>query len=308
MSDDNRYNIILPDNHPNQSVPEHTLRAFAQLFDIGEQQAQRLFDQAPILIKKEIDALTTQKFVYALKRIEVEVQVTRCQPDDTLILPPITPPPEDYRSSVTGSPNAAFVSIQVPQGQAIRTEASSMVTVSANLRMAAKIDGGFGLRLTDDTLFLNEFLSTDGTGTIGIAPALPGDIVHIQLAREQTLYLCSNNYLASSPEVQLDNASDQECTPRDLLQCRGPGHLWFCSAGAVLPMEVDNLLYVRPDRLIAWDDSLHCQHPRARNSGHASEAPSELCLLQGNGRLWLQTCSESSIAQWCKSLMHLTDS
>lgn len=297
-----RYTIILPKYSLEQPVSADTLQAFAQLFNIGEEQARQLFSQAPIPLKKEIDALTAKKFVYALKRIEVEVKVVQCSSHDSLELPNMPPPLLDYRFTVSGAPHGAFVSIQVPQGKGIRTEASTLITVSDNLHMATRMDGGFGLRLTADTLFLNEFHCTDGTGSIGIAPALPGDIVHIYLAQGQTLYLCSNNYLASSPEVLLDNAP-QQVALRDILECQGPGDLWFHSGGVALPMEVNSYLYVRPDRLVAWSGDLLCHNPETQGFGGSPEDFSALCKLTGRGRLWLQTCSEEAIAQWCNSLV-----
>lgn len=298
-----RYTIILPASSPEQPVSADTLKAFARLFNIDEDLSRQLFSQAPIPLKKELDALAAKKFVYALKRIDIEVNVVRCSSPETAELPCMPSPPLGYTFSVTGAPHGAFVSIQVPQGKGIRTEASSLITISDNLHMVAKMDGGFGLRLKAETLFLNEFRSTEGAGTIGVAPALPGEILHIYLTGQQTLYLCSNNYLASSPEVQLDDAPQTVCAPRDLLACRGPGDIWFYCGGAALPMELNSSLYVRPDLLVAWIGDLMYQDPELQSPTRSLEEVTP-CRLAGCGRLWLQTCSENVIAQWCDSVIH----
>lgn len=282
-----------------------TVQDFARLFNIGEDQAQQWFKQAPVPLKKSVDALTAKKYVSALKRIEVEVKVVPCSSHETSGLPNKPSPQLDYRFTVTGARHGALVNIQIPPGKRIRIEASALITVSDHLHMAARMDGGFGLRLKADTLFLNEFHCTDGTGTIGLAPALPGDIVHLYLNQGETLYLCSNHYLASSPGVHLDNAPKAVCAPRDLLQCQGPGDLWFYTSGVALPMEVNSSLYVRPDRLVAWSGDLLCKPELS--ASRSTQDSNALCQLTGRGRLWLQTCSEEAITHWCNGLVPVTD-
>ena len=107
----------------------------------------------------------------------------------------------DYR------PAYAFATIQLTAEQSIKTESGAMVSMSANLELASKMDGGVWSAVKRSIGGRSDFVSTytarGGPGELTLAPGTPGDIVALRLNNE-TYNIAASCYLASDPALNVD--------------------------------------------------------------------------------------------------------
>ena len=91
---------------------------------------------------------------------------------------------QDFEYNIAGKPDFSFLTVQIPEGQTLKVEASAMATMDTNLQMKTKFKGGFSRLLTGESIFINEYTAQGGIGEIGISPGAPGDLEHIYLISE----------------------------------------------------------------------------------------------------------------------------
>ncbi len=104
-------------------------------------------------------------------------------------------------------PAYALAIIQLRSAEQIQAEAGAMVSMSDTIKISTGVRGGVlsGLKrsvLGGESFFINTF-EADGAGEVTIAPALPGDIIALEVA-DQPLLIQSGSFLAATPEVEVD--------------------------------------------------------------------------------------------------------
>ena len=81
--------------------------------------------------------------------------------------------------------NLQLVTLEIDPSEKIYAEAGSLVYMSNNINMEAKMRGGFlkglGRKFAGETMFLTEFMSVGGTGLISFGGNAPGTIKPIEL-------------------------------------------------------------------------------------------------------------------------------
>ena len=111
------------------------------------------------------------------------------------------------RYQVVGGSAFACARVELSAGQSIRAEAGAMVSMSANVELEARMQGGLMGALkrmvTRESLFVSSFTARGGAGEVLLGPAVPGDVVGLDLTG-RTLLVQSSSWLASEPDVQLD--------------------------------------------------------------------------------------------------------
>ena len=107
-----------------------------------------------------------------------------------------------------GQPAFAHLHVDLEPGEAIVAEPDAMASMSADLDLAVRFNGGFfsGLckkYLGDESLFINEFVNrTGGPRRVTLVQPTPGDIGRVDLD-SNSLCLQPGAYLASTPGVKL---------------------------------------------------------------------------------------------------------
>lgn len=326
---ENRYDIILTGNSLTPSTQSALVQAFAKLFKKSEQQAKALFQKAPTVIKESADTTTTKKYVAALKQANIEVKIRpskNSSPSESTALAAVqsSPPNDtDQHSEVVhstetpwqqspsgvsfnyeGQPDYAFLTVKLDANASLKVEASSMASMDTHIKMRTKMKGGFGRLLTGESLFINDFTAENAPGEIGIAPALPGDIVHRYLSEGETLFLRNSAYLASSPTLQVETKLDIfkgifSGAGLILIKCIGDGDLWFNTYGAAIEIEVDGEYIVDTDKIIAWTEGL--EYKISSVGGYKSlffSGEGFVCRFSGKGTLWVQTRSAKAFTSW----------
>ena len=215
------------------------------------------------------------------------------------------------RHEVKYQPSYALALIDLDQGESIQAEAGAMVSKSSTIEVETSTRGGLlsGLRrsvLGGESFFINTFRAEHEAGQVTVAPALPGDIMALELTGETTLLVQSGSFLAATEGVDVDTKwggakSFFSSEGLFLLRCTGQGTIWVSSYGAIHPIDlaVGEPYVVDTGHMVAFDDSV--QYDVGRSGGWKSTLFSGEGLvvnLTGPGRFYMQTRSEDSFLSW----------
>ncbi len=206
-------------------------------------------------------------------------------------------------------PSYALGMISLEVGEKIQAEAGAMVSMSDTIKMETGVRGGImsGLKrsvLGGESFFINTF-TAEQPGEVTIAPALPGDIVALDMTGG-TLLLQSGSFLAATPDVNVDTkwGGGKTFFSREglfLLKCTGTGTIFVSSYGAIHAVELQpgQRYNVDTGHMVAFDESV--QYDVGRAGGWKTTllgGEGLVCKLTGPGRFYLQTRSPDSFLSW----------
>lgn len=209
-----------------------------------------------------------------------------------------------YQHYIEGKPDYALLTVKIPSGQTLKVEASAMASMDTNLKMKTKLRGGLGRFLTGESLFINDFTAENGDAEIKIAPPSPGDLVHYHLDGNETIYLQSSGYVASTPDVQIDSKwqgfkgffSGESLF---LAKCTGTGDLWFNTFGAIVEIDVKDGFVVDTGNIVAFTGGL--SYRVTKFGGYKSlffSGEGLVCQFSGEGKIWIQTRKVAPVVSW----------
>ncbi len=171
-------------------------------------------------------------------------------------------------------PSYALLIVRIDAGERIRAEAGAMVSMSATVQIETKLGGG-GLMgafkrsvLGGETLFVNDLIATAPASEVTLAPALPGDIVAIDLPGGRDLFVQSGSYMASMPGIEVDTKFGAGRTFFSgeglfLLRLSGGGTSFVSSYGAIRMVELGpgQQYIVDTGHIVAFDFRHGLRHP-----------------------------------------------
>lgn len=213
------------------------------------------------------------------------------------------------RHEVRYSPAYALAIISLEAGEKLQAETGAMVSMSESIKIETGMQGGLfaGLKrsvLGGESLFINTF-TAESAGEVTVAPALPGDIVALELTGE-TLFVQSGSFLAASPGVSVDTkwGGARSFFSREglfLLKCSGQGTLLVSSYGAIhlVDLAPGQRHVVDTGHMVAFDESVTYEVGKA--GGWKSTilgGEGLVCKLTGPGRFYLQTRSPEGFLGW----------
>jgi uncharacterized protein (TIGR00266 family) len=206
-------------------------------------------------------------------------------------------------------PSYSLLRVELSPGQAITSEAGSMVSMSSGITMETKAKGGiFGALkrsvLGGESFFLNTFRAEE-SGEVTFAPSLPGDIYGIQL-NNQTLFAQSGAFIASSPEVQIDTKWGGAKTffSREglfLLKLSGSGHVFLSSYGAIheVDLQAGQKYIVDTGHMVAFDETVNYSVKTAGGlKSTLFSGEGLVCELTGPGKIMIQSRSADAFLSW----------
>jgi uncharacterized protein (TIGR00266 family) len=212
------------------------------------------------------------------------------------------------QSEIIASPDYAMVDVHLEAGEQLIAESGAMVGMTTNINLKTAARGGVlaGLKrklLGGESFFINTFTAQNTPGTVHIAPAVPGDVIHATLNNE-TLNIQSTCFLASAPTVNLDTKWGGakgffSGTGMFLLKASGVGDLFISAYGAVHPVQVNGKYVVDTGHIVAFQETL--TYSIRKVGGLKSlffSGEGLVCEFTGHGMLWLQTRNAGSFAAW----------
>lgn len=216
------------------------------------------------------------------------------------------------RHEIQYGPAYALAVVHLDEGERFRSEAGAMVTMSDTIRIETKGGGSFGsiLRrsvLGGESLFMNDMVATRADSRLTLAPALPGDIVGVEIAGGRDLLVQSGSYMASTADVNVDTQFGAGKTFFSgeglfLLKLTGPGLTLLSSYGAIVPMELaaGESHIVDSGHIVAFDSGMGYEVKKAGDSWKTTVLGGEglVCRITGPGRMWFQTRSPGGLIDW----------
>jgi uncharacterized protein (TIGR00266 family) len=213
------------------------------------------------------------------------------------------------KSDIKYAPSYSLAIVTLSAGESIQAEAGSMVSMSPTIEMETTSKGGLlgGLKrsvLGGESFFLNTFSAPSG-GEITIAPALPGDIRHMQLAG-QTLFVQSGSYMASGTGVEIDTKWGGAKTFFSseglfMLKATGSGDLFVSSYGAIheLQLAPGEHYIMDTGHMVAFSEGVNYEVKKVGGWKSTLLSGEGLVVdLTGPGTVYMQTRSPQGFLAW----------
>lgn len=210
---------------------------------------------------------------------------------------------------ITNRPSYSLAVARLSSNERIRAEAGAMVSMSAGISIETKAEGGFlkslgRAALGGESFFQNFFMAPAQGGEITLAPALPGDMMLIEL-RNQTLMIQAGSYLASENGVELtakvSGKAFMSTEGISMLEASGTGKLLVSSYGAIFERQIGSgeKYVVDTSHLVAFDAGMGVT-PKPVGGFKSTLFSGEglVVELTGPGMIYMQTRSPQALINW----------
>lgn len=213
-------------------------------------------------------------------------------------------------------PSFALAHVTLEQGEALRTESGAMVGMSPNLRLEAKMEGGLlkalgRSMLSGESFFQSTYTAEGGPGELLLAPALPGDIMGVNLDN-QAFMIQKGSYLAGSTSLNIETkfagmGSIVSGEGAFMVRASGSGLLLLSSYGAIhkIVLAAGEQYIVDSGHIVAFDARVTYSLDKASRGLMSSVTSGELlvCRYTGPGEIYLQTRNLSAFVNSIVPLM-----
>lgn len=210
---------------------------------------------------------------------------------------------------IEAKPAFAYLDVELAPGETIIAEADAMATMSSELDMTAKFNGGLfqGVAkkfLGSESLFVNHFTNnTQKPLKLTLTQATPGDI-ECKVLNNESYCLEGGSYIASDPGIRLGLrwAGIGSFIAREglfKLVVKGTGKVYFGAYGGIIEKEIKGEYIVDSGHLVGYESSMKLT-PKLSNGIIGSMTSGEGFVLKvtGNGKIYLQTRNLSGLASW----------
>jgi uncharacterized protein (TIGR00266 family) len=207
-------------------------------------------------------------------------------------------------------PSYSLGVIKLEGGEEVRVEAASMVSMSSGISLETGTgDGLFSALgrslLGGESFFQNSFKAPRGGGQVAVAPALPGDMLVVDLEDER-LMVQSGSYVASAQGVDLDTRWSGAKTffaseGLVMLRAEGSGKLLLSSYGAIheTNLGAGEKLTVDTGHLVAFTEGIKFKVRSVGGLRSTLFSGEGLVVdLTGPGRVLLQSRSTDQFLAW----------
>ena len=209
------------------------------------------------------------------------------------------------------SPSFAMATVKLNQGDGLQAEAGAMTGMSGGVQIETKAQGGLlgGLKrsvLGGESFFINTFTASAGPGEVNVAPALPGDIIHMPVDGSKAIMVQSGSWLAGEASVTVDTKWGGAKTFFSgeglfLLRCSGAGDMLVASYGAIFERELaaGESYKVDTGHIVAFDEGIGYEVNKV--GGWKSTILSGeglVATFTGPGTLWQQSRSPADLVGW----------
>ncbi|WP_417069037.1 TIGR00266 family protein [Niveibacterium terrae] len=213
------------------------------------------------------------------------------------------------KAEICGSDAFAYIDVELAPGEGITAEPDAMSSMSADLDLKARFNGGFftGLMrkwLGGESLFISHFSNnTNGARRLTLVQPTPGSIRMRELANESFL-LQPGAYLASTDGLKIGVGFAgfvSWIAGEGLFRIvvRGSGKLWYGAYGALLDREIDGEYIVDSSHLVAYPPGIKLKLQLAGGLFSSFFGGEGLVTrVVGRGRIVIQTRSVSGLTSW----------
>ncbi|MGI0115369.1 TIGR00266 family protein [Zooshikella sp. RANM57] len=213
------------------------------------------------------------------------------------------------KTEIKGGRAFSYLDIELSPGEIITAESDAMATMSADLDLNSRFNGGFFPALAryflgGETLFINEFTNhANSNRHITLSQPTPGEIKAVEL-KGQTLYLQPGAFLACTEDIKVGVkwAGFISWLAKEGLfkiVVKGHGTVWYGAFGALLEKEIDGEYIVDTSHLVAYEPSIKLKLQLAGGIFSSFFSGEGLVTrVVGKGKITIQTRSLSGLAEW----------
>ncbi|MES2863972.1 MAG: TIGR00266 family protein [Bacteroidota bacterium] len=209
-----------------------------------------------------------------------------------------------------GKPAFAYVTVTLAPGETMIAESDAMSSMSANLDMAAKFNGGLFVGLLKkylggESLFINHFTNnTNEILNLHLTQPTPGDIEVKELDGTSSYCIQNGSYIASEKGVKLGvkwaglgSLIGGEGLFK--LVVSGKGKVIFGAYGGLIEKEINGEYIVDTGHLVAYEPNMKLK-PQLAGGIFSSLFGGEgfVTRVEGKGKIYIQTRNISGLASW----------
>ncbi|MGK8512783.1 TIGR00266 family protein [Nocardia asiatica] len=201
-------------------------------------------------------------------------------------------------------------------GEPMRVESGAMVAHSAGVTLQAKAEGGIlaGLKrsvLAGESFFVSTFTAPPQGGWVDVAPALPGNMLNLQITPDRPFFISRGGWIANSHGVQVESkwggfANLFGGEGGFGLRAHGEGEIVVGVFGAinVIDLQPDEPITINTGHVVAYDLAMNFTIRRAvsgRSIQSLKSGEGFVFDFTGPGRVLLQTRNPGAFAAWAGS-------
>ena len=206
-------------------------------------------------------------------------------------------------------PSYSLAIAKLTPNERIRAEAGAMVSMSGDVQIETKAEGGIlkslgRAVLGGESFFQNFFVASAAGGEVTLAPELPGDIAVIEMSSSK-LMIQAGSYMASESTVELTAKVSVKAFMSaegiSMLEASGSGTLLVSSYGAIFEktLSAGEKYIVDTSHLVAFDGTMTVQ-PKTVGGMKSTLFSGEglVVELTGPGKIYIQTRSPQALINW----------
>lgn len=202
-------------------------------------------------------------------------------------------------------------------GERIKAESDAMVAMSSNVSVEGKLEGGvlggLGRMLSGEKFFFQTLAAHQGPGEVFLSPAIPGDIMEIELDGTQSYILQKDGFFAGSEGIEIttkiQNLAKGLFSGEGffVLKASGRGTLFVSAYGAIHPLDLSpgEEIIIDNGHLVAWPETMTYNIEKASAGWISSFTSGEglVCRFKGPGRVLMQTRNPRGFGSWIKQFI-----
>ena len=211
---------------------------------------------------------------------------------------------------ITGD-NLQLVTIQLGPSEKVYAEAGTMIYMSGNMSMEAKMRGGFlkgiGRKFAGETMFLTEFTTTGGEGMVSFGGAVPGTIKALEITSGKQWMVQKDAFVVAEDGVEMSVGFQKRLGSMFfggegfiLQKMSGQGTVFIHASGDFVEFELqpDQVLKVDTGSVVGWEDSVDFDIERVKGIKTMFLGGEGIFLttLKGPGKVILQSMNIANLA------------
>ncbi|MBP2628319.1 MAG: hypothetical protein H6Q68_3030 [Firmicutes bacterium] len=210
-----------------------------------------------------------------------------------------------------------LLKVQLSKGETLKAESDAMVSMASTIDVEGKMEGGLlggiGRMLAGEKFFFQTLNARRGPGEVLLAPAIPGDIVDVDLDGSYGLVVQKDGFLAGSMGIEV--SSKMQNLMQGLfsgegfftLKISGRGTAFLNSYGGIhaINLEAGEERIIDNSHLVAWPDYMDYKIEKATSGWISSFTSGEMlvCRFKGPGVVLIQTRNPQGFGGWIKGLL-----
>ena len=207
-----------------------------------------------------------------------------------------------------------MLKINLKAGERIKAESDAMVAMSSNVSVEGKLEGGvlggLGRMLSGEKFFFQTLAAQHGPGEVYLSPAIPGEIMDIEMDGTTSYVLQKDGFFAGSEGIaittKMQNLAKGIFSGEGffVIKATGKGTLFVSSYGAIHPFDLSQGEEIVIDNyhLVAWPETMNYNIEKASSGWISSFTSGEglVCRFRGPGRILIQTRNPMGFGSWMR--------